>query len=317
MLAAKIPECDPTRVASLKALNVLDTAAEERFDRLTRLALRLFDVPMALVSLVDEDRQWFKSSQGLNATETPRDISFCGHVVYDSCMLVVNDTQADPRFADNPLVTGEPHIRFYTGYPLKDANGLIMGTLCIIDTKPREFSSTDRDTLKDLAEMAERELVAIQLATVDELTGLSNRRGFSMLAEKSLKYSVRHAISASLVFVDLNKFKAINDDYGHAEGDKALIVFSDIMKKNFRSCDIFGRLGGDEFVALLMDADESHARSAVAHLQNAVDRYNKESNAPYSIEFSMGIVQYNPFRHGSLEELLAAGDRLMYHDKRK
>lgn len=317
MLAAKIPDCDPTRVASLKALNVLDTAAEERFDRLTRLALRLFDVPMALVSLVDEDRQWFKSAQGLNASETPRDVSFCGHVVYDSRMLVVNDTLQDPRFADNPLVTGEPNIRFYTGYPLQDAKGQVMGTLCILDTKPREFSASDVDTLRDLAEMAERELIAIQLATVDELTGLSNRRGFAMLAEKSLKYSVRHAIPASLVFVDLNKFKAINDEHGHAEGDKALIVFSEIMKNNFRSCDIFGRLGGDEFVALLLDADEPQANAAVAHLRRAVDSYNAKSNAPYKIEFSTGIVLYNPFRHGNLEELLAAGDRLMYHDKRK
>jgi len=315
MLEALAPRNDDERVAALRALNILDTASEERFDRLTRLATRLFDVPIALVSLIDHNRQWFKSVQGLSVTETPRNISFCGHVVFCHETLVIKDASRDARFADNPLVTGPPHIRFYAGYPLKDIDGFVMGTLCIIDSAPRPFSSEDLQNLTDLGQMAERELNAIQLATHDTLTGLSNRRGLEVLAEKALKYCVRHNAPTSLAFIDLNKFKAINDQHGHAAGDNVLKTFSAMMLERFRDSDICARLGGDEFVILMLDATEQQAAQAIENFREAIAEAGDKGMWPCPITFSSGVVLYNPFRHASLHQLLQESDKLMYQQK--
>lgn len=158
MQEPSFPAEEAERLAALQSLRVLDTAPEERFDRITRLAQRLFDVPIVLVSLVDQCRQWFKSAQGLAARETPRDISFCGHAIHADEVYVVEDTLRDPRFADNPLVTGDPDIRFYAGAPLSTAGGYRIGTLCLIDRRPRSFSAADRHALRDLAVWVEDEL---------------------------------------------------------------------------------------------------------------------------------------------------------------
>jgi diguanylate cyclase (GGDEF)-like protein/PAS domain S-box-containing protein len=158
VLAPAVPIDEEKRLATLRGLNVLDTPPEERFDRLTRLAQRIFDVPIAVITLVDSNRQWFKSCQGLDATETPRSISFCGHAILGDEVFVIPDAALDPRFADNPLVAGAPHIRFYAGQPLKANNGSRLGTLCILDIKPRQPSQDDLDVLRDLAALVESEL---------------------------------------------------------------------------------------------------------------------------------------------------------------
>ncbi|HCS29634.1 MAG TPA: GGDEF domain-containing protein [Spongiibacteraceae bacterium] len=315
MLTAPTPAGDEQRVAALHSLNLLDTLPEERFDRLTRLARRVFEVPIALVSLVDENRQWFKSRAGLDATETPRDISFCGHAIHGQQVFEISDASLDPRFFDNPLVTENPNIRFYAGCPLHSMDGNPLGTLCIIDSKPRQLNHEELETLQDLALMAERELAALQLATVDELTGISNRRGFGMLANKSLKYCARNDLKAALVYLDLNKFKPINDQHGHAEGDKALIVFADLMKQLFRESDVFARVGGDEFVVLLTDTDKLQAEHLIGRFQEALDQYNATAGNPYTIRFAHGVVDYNRFRHNSIDSLMADGDKMMYWQK--
>jgi GAF domain-containing protein len=217
-----IPANESERVDTLRALNVLDTSHEERFDRLTRLAKRLFSVPIALVSLIDADRQWFKSCVGLPLRETSRDISFCGHAILGGDIMLVRDMLADPRFSDNPLVTGAPGIRFYAGCPLTMSNGARVGTLCLIDVVPRDLPAEDRELLRDLARMVEQELAAVHLATVDALTGLSNRRGFEALAQHALDVCARMHKPATFLFFDLNGFKQINDALGHAEGDRVL-----------------------------------------------------------------------------------------------
>lgn len=145
----------------MHGLNILDTPPEERFDRLTRLAQHLLKVPIAVVSLVDSNRQWFKSCQGLDASETPRGISFCGHAILDDRLFVIPDALLDPRFADNPLVTGAPNIRFYAGQPLKASNGSRLGTLCVIDSKPHQLTQVERDSLRDLAVLVENELYSL------------------------------------------------------------------------------------------------------------------------------------------------------------
>ncbi|MDQ1812457.1 PAS domain S-box protein [Massilia sp. CCM 9210] len=149
---------DAARVRALEALALLDTPAEERFDRLTRLASAAFDTPMALVSLVDLERQWFKSRVGLAVAETPRSMAFCSHAVAGRELLVVPDTLRDARFCTNPLVTQAPKIRFYAGQPIFSLDGHAVGTLCVLDTAARAFGAAEAVLLRDLASLAEDEL---------------------------------------------------------------------------------------------------------------------------------------------------------------
>jgi CheY-like chemotaxis protein len=158
-IGAPSPPDEAARLRALRELGILDSGPEERFDRITRLAQRVFDVPIALVSLVDADRQWFKSRQGLDLDETHRDLSFCAHAIHDDSVFVVSDALLDPRFADNPAVTGELRVRFYAGRPLR-ANGRRVGTLCVVDQRPRHLHDEDVRALDDLAALVERELVA-------------------------------------------------------------------------------------------------------------------------------------------------------------
>lgn len=158
MQDAPIPPDDESRVAVLRGLELLDTPPEQRFNRITRTAARLFGVPISTVTLVDEKRQWFKSRYGLFVPETPRNVSFCGHAIVGDEIFVVEDAQSDPRFADNPLVTGAPFIRFYAGRPIKTPGGVKLGTLCLMGREPRKFGDADLLTLEDLAGWAEREI---------------------------------------------------------------------------------------------------------------------------------------------------------------
>lgn len=312
-----IPRNEQSRLKSLRSLDILDTPPEERFDRYTRMAKRMFGVPIALVSLVDENRQWFKSCFGLPVRETPRDISFCGHAILGKEVFVIPDALQDERFADNPLVTEEPHIRFYAGCPLSSLDGSKLGTLCIIDQEPREFTEEDIDTLHDLASMVEQELAALEMATVDELTGITNRRGFMSLSQYILNLCIREKLPATLAFIDLNEFKLINDTYGHAEGDRALIEFSNELKGSLRNSDLFARLGGDEFTILLANTTCDDAELVIRKLSKSLKDYYNNSDHPYELTFSYGVVEFNPQTHQSLEDLLHEGDELMYQKKRQ
>lgn len=317
MLAPAIPANEPERLKALRALGILDTPPEERFDRLTRMARRMFNVPIALVTLVDEDRQWFKSNMGLDASETPRSVSFCGHVILQDEIFAIPDATADERFSDNPLVVGDPNIRFYAGCAIRTDDHQKIGTLCIIDREPRTLDSQDLQALHDLATMAEQELSAVKMATMDELTGISNRRGFMELARHSLAMSTRQHLPMVLAFLDLDKFKPINDTFGHAEGDYALKTFADLMKRTFRNSDLIARLGGDEFVVLLTGSSRAASEELMARLEQMAGEHNRVAQRGYDIAFSHGIVEFDPARHHSIEDMLAEGDQTMYRIKQQ
>ena len=176
-----LPPDESKRLATLRQLCLLDTPADRVFDLITQLAARTLRTPIALVSLIDEQRQWFKSRVGLDAPQTPRSQAFCAHAIHSPELLVVADARQDPRFRDNPLVTGPPFIRFYAGAPLMLADGTGLGTLCVIDSEPRsEFDADSRRTLQEL-----RDLLLLRIETlrntgyVDALTGLPNRSRFN------------------------------------------------------------------------------------------------------------------------------------------
>src|SRR3990172_9125872 len=155
MLTAPIPANEEQRLDALRSLNVLDSPPEERFDRITRVATYIFKVPISTVTLVDSDREWFKSCQGLPAKEGERAISFCGHAMLAPDIFIIPDAKVDPRFSDNPMVVGSPFIRFYAGVPLSSAEGFRIGTFCIKDHVARELKNEEIKVLKALASWAE------------------------------------------------------------------------------------------------------------------------------------------------------------------
>ncbi len=310
-----MPDNETQRLQALRASDLLDTDPEERFDRFTRLARRLFGVPIALVSLVDGTRQWFKSRDGLDATETPREISFCGHVILESGVFVVEDARADVRFADNPLVTEAPGIRFYAGAPVHTPDGAAIGTLCIIDREPRTFSQDDRAALDDLARLVEHECAIVHMATTDALTGLSNRRGFEVLASQSLAMCRRMKATARMLYFDLDGFKAINDTHGHAAGDRTLVDFANVLLSTFREVDVVARLGGDEFCVLIADGGDVAESTPIQRFAEAIAAENARPERAWPLEYSVGAVEFDTEVHGSVADLLAEADQRMYADK--
>lgn len=315
MLAPAVPDNEEQRLAELRSLHILDTPAEERFDRITRIAKELFQVPIAVISLVDTNRQWFKSCIGLPVNETERDVSCCGHAILQDDVFVIEDASADERFFDNPLVLGPPNIRFYAGAQLTMSSGNTIGTLCLIDSQPRSFSKHQQLLLKDLAKIVIQELSSHRAAILDDLTQVLNRRGFELMADKALANSRRYQWPCSLLYMDLNNFKAINDNHGHRAGDEALKRFSKIASTLTRETDILARIGGDEFVVMMMNADEHQAEKKVLKIEHAVSELNASHALPCELSVAYGIVAYNQGEHNTLSEFMHSGDQQMYQHK--
>lgn len=312
MVAPFLPVEEARRVRSLHALSILDTPPADRFDRLTRLARKLLDVPVALVSLVDENRLWYKGQAGWGDAGAPNDWPLHAAALQGDDLMVVPDTTADERFSANPLVLGDPQIRFYASCPLRDADGRHLGTLCVIDRRPRDLPDDDAHLLTDLAGLFENELRAIQLATMDPLTGLANRRGFDVIAMHTLALCDRVERPATLLLFDLDRLKRINDEQGHAAGDRVLRDFADQLLVSFRNSDVVARLGGDEFCVLLSGTEEEAARVPLRQLDR---RLRGEDGRP-RFTYSVGLAPYDPVRHETASMLLDDADARMYTQKR-
>ncbi|MGZ5198704.1 MAG: diguanylate cyclase [Telluria sp.] len=310
------PEDTSIRLDALRALSLFNANPDERFDRLTRLARRVFDVPVAKVTLVAPEMVYTISCSGDHSAPVPRELSFCSQAILSDEIMIIPDTLKDGRFANNPFVVGDPHVRFYAGCPLVVMNGCRLGTLCVIDEVPREMTQEDIILMKDLAATIEHELTAMHMAIVDPLTGLVNRRGFEALAENGLNVCRRMRRPASLLFFDLNGFKTINDTYGHAEGDLALRNFASALKRTFRSTDIIGRLGGDEFAVLLLDSNPSDTQASLKRLRVIVASQNEREKRGYELQFSVGQVDHDGLETVDVGRMLRDGDTKMYFDKR-
>ena len=199
-----IPSNEPERVAALHRLELLDTQPEAAFDRLTRLTATALGVPIALISLIDEERQWFKSRFGLSLREIPRNDSFCAHAIVGDDMLVVGDATQDQRFRDSPLVVGGPHVRFYAGVPLRTADGLALGTLCILDSKPRPGLSLEQaEMLRDLAALTVALIEPSQApGAFDHVTSLPDRFRFLKDINVLLDDPARVAPETAVLVID-------------------------------------------------------------------------------------------------------------------
>lgn len=272
--------------------------------------------PIALVTLVDRDRQWFKARVGLEVTETPRDVSFCTHVVKAGAPLVVRDARQDSRFQANPFVVGEPWIRFYLGVPLLTPDGHHIGTLCTVDHEPRDADPAQVALLEDLARLVMDELELRQIATSDSLTGALTRRGFTRDAEQAIREAVRYGQEVSCVALDIDHFKSVNDRHGHATGDIVLRAVADACRMVIRGADILGRIGGEEFAVMLPRTGAAGAAATAERLREAVAALAVPTGAgSLRVTASFGVAG---MRRDSTEvaAMLQAADAALYEAKR-
>lgn len=311
------PENESARLEALRSYEILDTPPEQDFDDLVAIAAAVCDVPTALVSLIDADRQWLKARIGLDASQTPREIAFCAHAILQpDQMLVVPDALNDERFHDSPLVTDDPNIRFYAGAPLLTPDGLALGTLCVIDSRPRELKQHQHSALNALSKQTsrvlelrrvsralarqlresdwyEQKLLQYQaeleasnadltaLTRTDPLTGLPNRRAFAQALEQAVARS-GGASSLHVAVLDIDHFKLINDVHGHAEGDRVLQAVADALRLYSAGPNNIARYGGEEFL-MLFEAPAMQAQLQCEFVREAI------ANLPVGLPLTISI----------------------------
>lgn len=306
---------EPARLAALDRYDILDSPAEGAFDTITQLVRTVLDVPMSAVSLIDSDRQWFKSHPGIEASETPREQAFCHHTIRGMDPMIVPDAQRDSRFRDNPLVTGDLFIASYAGVPLRTPEGYNIGSLCAIDTRPREFAPAQIEALKGLAALVVEQLELRTIAERDSLTGTLTRRAFIAEVDKRIALFARRQRPAALVMIDIDHFKAVNDTYGHAAGDKAIQAMARLCEAGRRPADALGRLGGEEFGLLLAETTEAEAIHVANRFCSAVRGLEVKHEPPLRFTASFGVAAIAPDRM-TTEAWLAAADCALYEAKR-
>ncbi|HVE16270.1 MAG TPA: sensor domain-containing diguanylate cyclase [Chthoniobacterales bacterium] len=333
MKAPDLPPNEEQRQKSLESLNILETAIEERFERVTRLASRLIGTPIATITMIDGDRQWFKSVQGLASTEGPRETSFCGHTILSDGPFVIEDATKDERFADNPLVTGDPNIRFYAGCPVHAPDGQRVGSLCVIDREPRKLTPSQMEDLIDLAAMVDVEIKSKQLAIaqmrmneelaaakravlVDPLTRLWNRAGGEEFLSRQHQVAVQKGEKFCIGMVDIDHFKKVNDTYGHAVGDEVLREVAKRILRSIRDEDFACRMGGEEFLIVIADPMASDALTVAGKVRETVRSAPVESGGQsVPVTLSIGLAYFDPAALVKPEEVIRLADESLYRAK--
>lgn len=303
------------RLAALYQYSILDTEEEEAFDRIPRIIRSALDAPMAAIAFIDEDRRWFKAVSGGARGELPRQHSFCNHTIQVSDPTVVPDTGSDPRFRDNMLVVNAPHIRAYLGVPLQTPEGHRIGSLCCVDKQPREFTEEQVQLVQDLSNLVIEQLELRKLALFDMLTSARSRRGFHAEAEAKLAECLSHQQPFSVLMIDIDHFKQINDCYGHKVGDEVLASISERIIAAIGDEHIIGRMGGEEFAIALADKDLSTARHLAEQVRLAFAKMPFQTyRGAIPITVSIGAASATA-RHQEISELLEQADLALYHAK--
>lgn len=309
-LLAYAQDDETRRLASLHSLQLLDTPAEARFDRITRLAQRLFDVPMALVTLIDRDRQWFKSNLGLAGRETQRSESFCTHAILDSQIMMVEDATQDMRLRDLKAVTGPDHLRFYAGYPVRAPDGSRLGTLCVLDTEPRSLATVQRDVLQTLGHMVELEIAVPPETALDSLTGLFSRSAFEQRAVPFLDLASQLETGVSLMVFRLYGLSSLASQ-PEQRSDRLRVRFAELLTHTFRHSDLLGRYSDDEFALLILDSEDHVLNHLAERLQHSVAQIEAEFEPPLTLDVRIGRAAMLPGIKANLQSLMASADQEM------
>jgi len=323
-----------TRLQSLESFRILDSLPEQSYDDIVTLASHICGVPIALISLIDSERQWFKAKVGVEVQQTPREQAFCAHAILNPAdIMEVPDATLDPRFANNPLVTGEPGIRFYAGAPLVTPSGSALGTLCIIDRVPRRLTPPMAKALKALARQVVRllelrralaeletlaqaqqerqqQLEATQQTMTDSLTGLKNRRAFDQILREDSSRMARTQSSLALILLDIDGFKAFNDEFGHVSGDEALQQLARVLQSQARAYDRVARYGGEEFAIVLPDTSMAEALGVAERIRQEV----QDAHWPHRpVTVSLGVAAARASQDSLT--LVARADKALYQAK--
>ena len=336
------------RHQALLDLSILHTPAEAEFDEIVALASEICGAPISQISLLDTDYQWIKASVGIAARETPIIHSFCAHAIRQEGLFLVEDASVDARFVSNPMVVGDPGIRFYAGMPLYTAEGVAIGALCVVDTVSRTLSAGQARALTILSRQvqarlelrSEREhlLQALsanrkltdelrhgnqilayanqqleRLATIDPLTCLLNRRSFEDKVDADFSSALRKQHPLSILVLDVDDFKERNDSYGHRVGDEALRHVGSVLRKVLRSADSAARTGGEEFAVILPEATLEHAYTVACRIQDLLSTVGSE-DLP-CVTMSIGAACLSPDT-SNWEMLFSHADSAMYEAKR-
>jgi diguanylate cyclase (GGDEF)-like protein len=331
-MKAPVPTNEAERLEALRRYQILDTSPEQAYDDLTQLAARLCETPIAWINFIDAERQWSKSRHGRGLRETHRDHSFCAHaILQDVPLLCVPDLTSDPRFSDNPMVIGPPHVRFYAGAVLRTPDGYPLGTLAVLDLKPRWLTPEQAQALpslarlvmgqmelRQLAEMRDRKTALEEanlrleaLATTDGLTGLKNHRAFQEGLREQFAQAKRSEVPFSLLLLDVDFFKQYNDSFGHPAGDEVLKIMAGLLTETVREGDIVARPGGEEFAVILPQTDARSALILAERLRRTI------KSAPWPgrpLTASYGISTFSPTMAGH-DQMIAEADKAMYHSK--
>ncbi|MDD0841732.1 sensor domain-containing diguanylate cyclase [Pseudomonas sp. Gutcm_11s] len=330
MLPAPCPIDESQRQQVLDNLELLDTPAELYLDTLVRLTRELFEVETVLISLVDRDRQWFKARVGLDVAETPRDISFCGHAVAARSPLVVEDARQDPRFSDNPVVTGPPFIRFYAGQPLFN-NDQPIGTLCMLHPEPRVLTAQERLRLRDLGTLVEgylqlrsmsrethklREAVDREQrkALIDPLTQLWNRAALLQFFSREQNSARDAGLRLGVIYAELDHFDTVKDRSSAAGADQALWECSRRLSAALRPDDLLVRLGGEEFIAVLAVHDASELGHVTERMRKTIaDAPVTAAGQSLALSLSLGSALLLPGENQT--QVLERASRALYRAK--
>jgi diguanylate cyclase (GGDEF)-like protein len=330
---------EEARLKNLASYDILDTLPEQAYDDIVRLAAIICGTPMGFITMVDRDRQWFKATLGLDVAETPRDISFCAHTLHSpDQLLMIDDVRSDSRFADNPLVTGAPHIRFYAGAPLVTPENHVLGTLCVADRVARALNSTQQEALLALSRQVvaqlelRRQLKELQhserrleealarlevLSSTDSLTGLCNRRTLDEKLKAEFERAQRYSLDLSLLMIDVDRFKQVNDHFGHPAGDAMLRQVGQTLQDNARAADVVARYGGEEFSIILPNTGREAALAIAERIRQRVSALP----APTPLTVSIGIASLSGAaqevaRMADAQALVTAADAALYQAKK-
>ena len=328
-----LPDNEEQRIKALAEYQLLDTMPEQEYDDIVKMAAEMCGTPISAIALIDSERKWHKAKYNIDKQAVPRSIAICAHTITDGKTLIANDTHLHPYFKNIGMVTKPPHVRFYAGIPL------IMGTLCALDTQPRTLTEQQIADLEALARFVTslfelcRALLRQQLqnellhsyqqevcklneqlhsqSLTDELTGLYNRRAFNREIKREVTLFKRYKTPLSLLMVDIDGFKHLNDRLGHTAGDDALQQLSQLMQDSIRDADILARYGGEEFSIIMPRTDLPSARLTAERIRRHIAK-----SSGHALTVSIGVCTAMPLLADNIE-LVKASDRALYRARQQ
>jgi diguanylate cyclase (GGDEF)-like protein len=333
LLERPFANTETLRLADIHSLAIFYTPLDARFDRLTRLAQKALDVPVAAIALCHQGKLWFKSMQGWNIHELEISGSFCTRTLAQGEPVIIEDTRLDAQFRQHPLVQGAPHFRFYAGLPIRDQNGIVVGTLAVYDRRPRQLSAAEVQALRDLGELTQREFLTAELcdaqaqiiskldlarrnAMIDPLTRIWNRGAAEKLLVVAMEQAEQEDSGLAVCMLDVDRFKEINDGSGHQTGDQVLRKVAASLVSNVRDGDAVCRYGGDEFLVILQRISQEEAEWITRRIRERLAEFPfRTRSSQLVVSISAGMAWRAPGRHMSAERLVELADQALYRAK--